>query len=238
MKSKDEENIYDEKFFSKQMNGSYLSAKYLIGHLLTVFKPKSVVDMGCGKGMWLQVFGENGIDSLMGIDGFCVNKAATVNKPILFLTMDLNQPIFIQNKKFDLAISLEVAEHLEEKSAQIFIENLISLSDVIMFSAAYTKQGGDRHLNEQKHTYWANIFIKHNYFPYDFFRPFAWGNNNIDFWYQQNSFLYIKNTSEVNNIFNEKGFYPLKNIEFMNCIHPKLYEYHLFLEKKYRDRLL
>lgn len=49
------------------------------------------------------------------------------------------------------------------------------MSDVIMFSAAYTKQGGNNHINEQPHTYWAKKFISHDFVPYDIFRPVFWG---------------------------------------------------------------
>lgn len=50
-----------------------------------------------------------------------------------------------------------------------------------------------------------------------------WGNDNIEFWYQQNTFLYVKNTSKINQILDEAGYKPISNLEFMNCIHPSLY---------------
>jgi hypothetical protein len=93
-----------------------------------------------------------------------------------------------------------------------------------MFGAAYTKQGGVDHINEQPHTYWAKLFAKFGYTPYDFFRPTFWGDDDIEFWYQQNTFLYVNNNSSLNSILKDAGFMPVTNIEFLNCVHPQLYE--------------
>src|SRR3546814_4441067 len=43
-------------------------------------------------------------------------------------------PIYLENK-YDLAISMEVGEHLDEKYADIFVENISKSSDYVLFSA-------------------------------------------------------------------------------------------------------
>jgi 2-polyprenyl-3-methyl-5-hydroxy-6-metoxy-1,4-benzoquinol methylase len=45
-----------------------------------------------------------------------------------------------RQKEFDLAISLEVAEHLSQESAENFVKTLISCADYIIFSAAIPQQ--------------------------------------------------------------------------------------------------
>jgi len=92
-------------------------------------------------------------------------------------------------------MSLEVAEHLEPATAPQFVNSLATASDVVLFSAAYTQQGGTNHINEQPHSYWAGLFAGHAFAPFDLFRPVFWGNDEICFWYRQNVFLYVKRES-------------------------------------------
>lgn len=57
------------------------------------------------------------------------------------------------NRRFDLAMTIEVAEHLTPVRADSFVEDLTRLSDVVLFSAAIPAQGGINHVNEQWQSY-------------------------------------------------------------------------------------
>jgi len=214
---------YDEHFYKNQVDGSYKSACLYAKHLTNIYTPLSVVDVGCGRGTWLKAFLENGATSATGFDGSWNSQSYMTDQSIDFFAVDLNNPIDSQGKKYDLAISLEVAEHLHETTARVFIESLASLADVVLFSAAFTGQGGVNHINEQPHTYWADLFKLYGYLPYDIFRPFFWGNADVEFWYQQNTFLYVKESSDLNHKLAALGHNPIGNYLFMNCIHPALY---------------
>ena len=61
------------------------------------------------------------------------------------------------NRKFDLVLSLEVAEHLPSECAEAFVESLVNLGPVILFSAAIPYQGGENHVNEQWPEYWVGV---------------------------------------------------------------------------------
>ena len=100
---------------------------------------------------------------------------------------------------------------------------MAAASDVVLFSAAYTEQGGTNHINEQPHTYWAELFALQDFVPFDVFRPEFWGNENVCFWYRQNTFLYVKKDSAPFRQIRTYGFNEIVNISFMNCIHPNLY---------------
>lgn len=216
--------LYDEKFYKSQIDGSYRSAVAYVHHLSEIFTPNSVADLGCGRGTWLKAFGESGATKLVGFDGNWNSQEQMIDEAITFTPADLNKPLSNSIDRFDLAVSLEVAEHLKKESSVIFVRNLTSLSDVVMFGAAFENQGGADHINEQLHTYWAKLFIESGYLPYDVFRPTMWGNNDIDYWYQQNTFLYVKSTSIINRALKEAGYQPISNLEFMNCVHPRLYD--------------
>lgn len=182
------------------------------------------MDIGCGRGTWLKAFREACVERVFGIDGPWNSQENMVEEYIEFHPFDLNKEIKLQHhEKFDLAMSVEVAEHLEPSSSQQFISSLTNFSDVIIFGAAYPFQGGANHINEQPQTYWASIFISHGYLPFDLFRPFMWGDKDVKFWYQQNTFMYVREGSVVYNNLLEKGFSPIPNLQFINCVHPLLF---------------
>lgn len=214
--------MYDQIFFEGQSQNSYRSATVFAEQVFRIFRPASVVDLGCGIGTWLKAFGE--ATELVGIDGPWVKIQDLVDERIKFIPHDLNEPIALDHERFDLAICMETAEHLSEESSSTLVRSLVALSDVVVFSAAYPGQGGTNHINEQIHTYWAKIFRENGYLPYDFFRPVIWGNEAVEFWYQQNAFLFVKTGASVTKDLEQAAVKPIANIEFMNCIHPELYD--------------
>jgi len=111
--------------------------RIIIDTLYPVIKPRSIVDVGCGLGTFIKAFKEKGVSRTLGIDGNWVplDKLFKYIEPDDFLMKGLQQE-FLINERFDLAISLEVAEHLNEDSAEGFIKSLTKLSDIIIFSAA------------------------------------------------------------------------------------------------------
>ena len=149
-----------------------------------------------------------------------------LDSDIKFQSIDLNKPFFAP-EKVDLVMTLEVAEHLEPSTAPQFVKSLTDASDAVLFSAAYTKQGGRNHINEQPHSYWAQLFAAHDFAPFDLFRPAFWGNENVCFWYRQNAFLYLRKNSTPWQQIGTYGFKELVDISFMNCIHPELDCVHL-----------
>ncbi len=216
---------YGDDFYKNQMDDSLISAMKYVELLFPLYKPNTVVDVGCGRGTWLKAFKDRGASVLVGYDGVWNAQVNMIDPSIMFYGVDLNDPITVSDSdRFDLAMSLEVAEHLAPSSAKSFIQSLTNLSNVVLFGAAYTKQGGTNHINEQPHTYWAKIFTEFDYVPYDLFRPVVWGDDEVEFWYQQNTFLYVKNNSPFTQVLQSSGHYPIKNIRFLDCVHPALYE--------------
>jgi SAM-dependent methyltransferase len=215
---------YTDDFYDGLISGTLRSAARYVDFLSTLYRPMSVVDLGCGRGTWLKAFRDGGAKKVVGFDGPWNTQTNMVDQAIEFHAVDLNKPISTDRmERFDLAISLEVAEHLEASSASTFIDSLTRLSDVILFGAAFTLQGGTGHINEQPHTYWAQKFALHGYEPYDLFRPLFWGDEDVEYWYQQNIFLYVRKNSPIAGLLSSAGHPAMKNIKFMDCVHPTLY---------------
>jgi Methyltransferase domain len=185
---------YDETFFRGQMDSSYASAKVVMPHVISLCRPESIADFGCGVGSWLQACRESGIQDVTGIDGEYVNDQLLMIPTQSFVRADLTQPIDL-GRRFDLVLSLEVAEHLPRRAALTFVDTLTRHGPVILFSAAIPSQGGVHHLNEQWAQYWSSLFSDHGYLCVDCLRDVFWDAEEIKWWYRQNMFLFVSKES-------------------------------------------
>jgi SAM-dependent methyltransferase len=179
---------YDAVFFDYVNSGAVISAERLIPLLLRETTIRTVLDVGCGTGAWLSVWGKMGVD-VLGIDGEYVDKSRLMIPADRFLPLDLALS-FDLRRRFDLVQSLEVAEHLPENRAADFVASLVRHSDLVLFSAAVKGQGGDHHINEQSYDYWRKRFALHEYVVVDYLRPLMTRLREIEPWYRYNTLLY------------------------------------------------
>ena len=213
--------LYSNKFFDDIYAGALCSAREIVPLVLEYVQPRSVIDVGCGIGVWLSVFKEFGVKEIFGIDGPWIEKNRLLIPEACFRPYNLEEPFLLAQEK-DLAVSLEVAEHLPAQCAENFVDSLVALAPVILFSAAIPFQGGVNHQNEQWPEYWVHLFEKRGYAVIDCIRHKIWNNDNVQFWYRQNILIFLK--------YNELDNYPLLRDEFdnsSNCplsiIHPQQY---------------
>lgn len=160
--------------------------------------PQSVLDMGCGLGAFLNVYHNLGVVDFLGIDGNWVNVSELLIPKDKFLAHDLTQEITL-NRKFDLAICLEVAEHLPPNAGDVLVNNIVNHANTIIFSAAPSMQGGQNHINEQPFDYWFLKFEKRGFVILDIFRSMAWNISEIPWWYRQNIFVITQRQTLINN---------------------------------------
>lgn len=180
---------YGKTFFGQVQEGSLSSAEVAIPLLMALVNVQSAIDVGCGVGTWLKVLMAHGVSDVLGIDGDYVDRKALHIPSDRFLPLDICQP-FAFKRRFDVALSLEVAEHLPAEFAEGFIDSLVRLAPVILFSAAIPFQNGTHHANEQWPEYWASIFKRHGYIPLDCMRSHLWKDPRVEWWYAQNILVY------------------------------------------------
>ncbi|MBD1827726.1 glycosyltransferase [Microcoleus vaginatus GB1-A2] len=219
---------YTKNFYELIGEGTRSSAKEIVPLLLELMQPavpQSVVDVGCGTGSWLAAFQKLGIADCLGIDGDYVDRTILQIPLNQFQSADLKQPLQI-NRKFDLAISLEVAEHLPATCAENFVNSLTQLAPVILFSAAIPFQGGVEHVNEQWPQYWVYYFQKNGYAVIDCLRKKIWNNDKVEPWYAQNILIFAKQEclSKYPRLVNE---YQNIDLNQLAIVHPKIYFYSL-----------
>lgn len=182
---------YDEKFFYYTNQISARSADIVVPLLFDSLRPKSVLDLGCGCGIWLSRWRQAGVTDIVGIDGAYVQSKDLVIPSESFVAHDLGKPLEL-GRKFDLAQSLEVAEHLPEARARGFVSDLCRHSDIVFFGAAPPGQGGENHINEQPYEYWRQLFREQGYEAYDFVRPKVLGREEVAPWHRYNPVLYAR----------------------------------------------
>jgi SAM-dependent methyltransferase len=181
---------YTSEFFAVQRAQARSAAEVVVPLVLELARPASVVDVGCGTGTWLAVFREHGVDDVVGVDGAYVDADDLEIPRDRFVARDLAAPLTLE-RRFDLVVSLEVAEHLPAASAPTFVGGLTALGPVVLFSAAIPGQGGTSHVNEQWPLYWAALFRERGYVHVDCLRRRLWHDEAVAPWYAQNALFYV-----------------------------------------------
>jgi SAM-dependent methyltransferase len=217
--------MYDSTFYDVIRDGIQRSAAEIAPLVFEVVKPFSVVDVGCGEGWWAKAFSDIGCD-VVGIDGEYVNPTEIVD--ISSIAHDIEQPMGdvitrafdMVGGRFDLAVCLEVAEHLRPERAESFVADLCKLAPVILFSAAIPGQGGTGHINEQWPDYWQALFDTQEFSMSGILRLSIWGSDKIENWYQQNLMICAQRpiAKHLWSLFNN----PLMSNP-ISIVHPTLY---------------
>ena len=210
---------YPQEFYASMRDKTtYLANTILDIVLQRIPAVHSAVDVGCGVGNWLAVLREKGASEIQGLDGSWVDQDLLAIPRSSFKQVDLSRSAIELPRRYDLAISLEVAEHLPPDRAEEFVTSLTALSDHVLFSAAIPFQGGINHLNEQWQHYWADLFAARGYGVHDFIRPRIWNDSKIPFWYRQNAFLFSNQATADDTPSHDAWSLPL------DLVHPRLYQ--------------
>lgn len=214
---------YNEAYYKDRTDYAVMSAREVIPLILQYFSPGSVADIGCGMGAWLSVWEQNGVKDIVGIDGSYINPEQLLINKENFLSADLEKALSL-SRKFDLVMSLEVAEHIRPEFAAQFIRSLCTLSDVVLFSAAIPHQGGLLHYNEQYPTYWVNLFAKCGFSPYDVLREKIWDNRKVNAYYRQNILLFVNDRLKGNYPSLIKDSKPVRSLVHPDYLEQKEFE--------------
>jgi SAM-dependent methyltransferase len=187
--------MYDHHYFTRTVeDAARHSAPFIADSIITEFRPYYVIDVGCGTGALLEVLQARGC-SVMGLENAqaAIELCRARNVPVLKFDLEQDKPPV--GLSGDVVISLEVAEHLPERSADRFVDLLTKLSKQIVFTAAYPGQGGGDHVNEQPQSYWIEKFRTRGF---DFDEVLSlkwrqdWKQHGLADWYWTNCMVFRK----------------------------------------------
>lgn len=180
---------YVPNFYDIIRHGTVQSADVIVPVVYDLIKPQRVVDIGCGEGWWAKKFRDLGSD-VLGIDG-----AYVTNTP-LGLDFQAGNIDIVGSlsllPKFDLAVCLEVAEHLLPARSESFVAEMVELAPTILWSAAIPRQPGVDHINCRWPSYWAGLFASHGYQMSGSIRDSIWDDERVEPWFRQNLTLVTK----------------------------------------------
>ncbi|HYN21885.1 MAG TPA: methyltransferase domain-containing protein [Thermoanaerobaculia bacterium] len=186
-----EPHRYGESFFSYTTVQGLAAARAVVPLVQEALPVRSIADFGCGEGAWLRVWKELGAADVLGVDGPYVDPERLLVEQHEFAVRNLEQPVAL-GRSFDLAESIEVAEHLEAAAARNFVSSLCAHAPRVLFSAAVPGQGGEHHVNEQPHEYWRALFAERGFEPFDYLRPRLQASRELAPWHRFNLLLYIQ----------------------------------------------
>jgi SAM-dependent methyltransferase len=153
------DEVYNQEYFAGNIEGPAAQVAPILAELVTnEFRPKRVIDVGCGTGAILEALSKLGC-TCVGLEyadaGLQMCKARNLDAR----KFDLEKDVWAsEGGSFDVVVSTEVAEHLPERIADRYVDQLVSLGPRIVFTAATPGQGGADHVNEQPHEYWIAKF--------------------------------------------------------------------------------
>ena len=183
------QSTYDDEYYSMVEEWAAPSMPVIAASVLRDLSPKTVIDVGCGTGALLAVFKREGC-RVRGLEYSDAALAYCRSRGLDVLRFDIERDTLCSGESCDVAISLEVAEHLPASKADKFVAMLASLSDQIILTAATPGQGGRDHVNEQPRSYWIGKFANQGY-SYDEKLTVKWRDewkqsNAVANWYYNN----------------------------------------------------
>jgi hypothetical protein len=181
---------YSSSFFDQVDDGSAPSAEVIVPHVMRLIQPATVIDVGCGRGTWLAEFKKQGAHVVFGVDGEWVRPDELRIPRDCFRYVKLDSSWAVEGA-YELAVCLEVAEHLPADAAVPLVKQLTRLAPAVLFSAALPGQGGTLHINEQWPEYWRDLFADEGYVRLDPIRRHVWQDSRVAYSYQQNVYVFV-----------------------------------------------
>jgi SAM-dependent methyltransferase len=188
------QEIYDSRYYKYVDRTAAQSAPVMADTIISHFKPKTVIDVGCGTGALLAEIKRRGV-TVHGLEYSDAGLALSRIKGLDVEKFDLQFGGLDSIKKIEanLTLSLEVAEHIPPALADHYIEAICSFSPLVIMTAATPGQGGLDHVNEQPHAYWIEK-MNEKQFHHD--KKLSaeirkrWTENGVARWYANNVMVF------------------------------------------------
>jgi 2-polyprenyl-3-methyl-5-hydroxy-6-metoxy-1,4-benzoquinol methylase len=189
--------VYDADYYANAVeDGAAASAEIMAAAIRREFAPRSVIDVGCGTGALLEAMRTGGV-RILGLEYSTAALKRCRARGIDVVRVDLRRETVSITETFDVAVSVEVAEHLPAAAADRYVDLLTRLSNLVVFTAAPPGQGGTDHVNEQPQDYWIAKFGARSFRHVEDLSAQwrqAWKAGGVAGWYCNNVMVFKKRT--------------------------------------------
>ena len=129
--------------------------------IIAVASPTTVLDVGCAKGLLVQGLALRGVDA-HGIDvsSHAIENAHADVRGRLTVA-SATKPITGQ---WSLVTCVEVLEHLSPADAQLALDNICAVTDLVLFSSSPGDFDEPTHINTHPTSVWAQWFAERGFF--------------------------------------------------------------------------
>jgi cyclopropane fatty-acyl-phospholipid synthase-like methyltransferase len=187
------QEIYDRRYSDFLDAAASKSVPIMATTIERLFKPKSLIDVGCGAGTLLARLKQDGVE-VRGLEYSDSNIVRCREKGVSVQKFDLETDQTVEGAS-DITVSFEVAEHLPESVADNYVRVITQFSPIVIMSAATVGQGGVDHVNEQPHEYWIEKMQRRG-FDYDQEKSLQvraeWARQGVAYWYANNIMIFRK----------------------------------------------
>jgi SAM-dependent methyltransferase len=198
VKSASHQEIYDKRYNAFLEAAASKSTGPMAATIERIWKPGSVLDVGCGTGALLSQFKQMGLE-VTGLEYSDAGIARCREKGVPVVKFDLETEETVQGT-WDVTVSFEVAEHLPESLADNYVRVISQFSPVVIMSAATVGQGGKDHVNEQPHEYWIEKMQRRG-FDYDKQTSHQvrgeWAGRDVAPWYVNNTMVFRRSRAQL-----------------------------------------
>lgn len=124
-------------------------------------RPGSVLDAGCAIGLLVEALRQRGVEAY-GVD---ISEYAIQNVPASIKPYcrqgSVAEPF---GRRYDLIVSIEVLEHMDQAEAERSVANFCAHSDDVLFSSTPFDYREPTHFNVQPPQYWADLFARRGFY--------------------------------------------------------------------------
>lgn len=225
---------YDRVYYENYNGGAYGRNQQWLSFFDNISKniidglnPKTVLDVGCAYGLLVETLRDRGVQAF-GID--VSSYAIKQSRPDLTGFLAVSSILDAIPERYDLIVSIEVIEHIEEKHCDTAVANMCRASDHILLATTPDDFDDPTHFNVNPPKYWIEKFSQHGFEPdvsFDagFLTPYA--------------ILFRKNKritkTEIHSLFGQKK---LQDLYFARLSHERNVQAVAIMEKEKKISLL
>jgi hypothetical protein len=194
-------NYYNNTYFNSNIFDYDYAA--IADAIIQQYQPERIIEFGCGNGDLSRALAAKGV-YVEALDGYSTPSFSGIPN-IRFTKVDLNNSNETQKflnaltQKFDVALSFEVAEHLNPDISPALINWMTSMANVVIFSAAVPEQDGDGHINCRPREYWHHLLSDKGFMIGDNIRGKIRHNHKVARWYRHNIVDYYRPSTTLSN---------------------------------------